>query len=418
MAGLLDLKSEGTLDGMPEEFLGPMIRYISAHEVGHCLGLQHNMASSTIRDLQEVNSEGFEGPTIGSVMDYVAANINYELGEVQGPYATPVVGPYDDWAIAFGYGPDKEVEDILMRSSEPDHIYVSQIETSVGSDPRNQTWDYGSDNLEFAKSRISLAMDLKSRLVDDLVEEGESWATVRRRFAQLTGTQAQMMFIASKWIGGSFTSNAVKGEPDSTTPVSDVPASRQREALKLIMDNSFEDDSLGLTPELVRHMGKEYYWDPSGFSELIQDPNFTVHDTVGAIQGLGLTLVMNPQTLRRVYDNEFRYSGDDAFTMAELIKTVTDRVWDAGGGSKKDMSSFRRNLQREHVGRLIDLAVMDSNSPSLRAISTLATAELRRVDDMAERAQRDSGDDYAKAHLGDIRTRIERALDASYYLRP
>lgn len=416
--GLLDLKSDATLDGMPEEFLGPMIRYISAHEVGHCLGLQHNMAASTIRELNVINSGEYDGPTVGSVMDYVAANINYELGEEQGPYATPVVGPYDDWAIAFGYGPDKEVEDVLAQSAQPDHIFVSQIETSVGSDPRNQTWDYGADNLEFAQSRIGLAKDLRSRLVDDLVDEGETWATVRRRYQQLVGTQAQMMFIASKWIGGSFTSNAVKGEPDSTSPITDVPASRQREALKLIMDNSFEDDALGLTPELIRHMGKEYFWDPSGINELIADPNFTAHDLVGAIQGLGLTLVMNPQTLRRVYDNEFRYEGSDEFTMAELIKTVTDRVWDAGGGSKQEMGSFRRNLQREHVGRLIDLAVMDSSSPSLRAISTLATAELRRVDEMASRAQRDSGDDYVKAHLTDVRTRIERALEASYYLRP
>jgi Met-zincin len=417
-AGLMDTKGGSTLDGLPEEFLGPMIRYISAHEVGHTIGLQHNMASSTIRDLKEVNSEDFEGPTIGSVMDYVAPNINHGLGEVQGPYATPMVGPYDEWAIAYGYGPEKELEDILARSSEPDLIYISQIETAVGSDPRNQTWDYGSDNLAFAESRMDLVNELRGKIVDDLVKDGESWAVARRRYQQLVGTHAQMLFVASRWIGGTFTSNAVKGEPDSTTPIFDVPAARQRQALKFIMDNAFEDDALGLTPELIRHFGKEYYWDPSGINELAADPNFTVHDFVGAIQGLSLTLLMNPTTLRHVYDNEFRAEGDDVFTLPELIKTVTDRIWNAGGGSKQDISSFRRNLQREHVGRLIDLSVMDSTSPSLRAISTLATEELRRVDGMASRAQQDRNNDYVKAHLNDIRTRISKALEATYVLRP
>src|SRR5262249_55136302 len=93
------------LDGLPQQFIGAMIRYISAHEVGHCLGLQHNMAASSIRTLKEINTPGYTGATVGSVMDYVGVNINNGLGEVQGAYASPCLGPYDKWAIAFGYGP-------------------------------------------------------------------------------------------------------------------------------------------------------------------------------------------------------------------------------------------------------------------------------------------------------------------------
>lgn len=416
-AGMLNAGDDSDmLDGLPEEYIGSMIRYISAHEVGHCLGLQHNMAASTIRTLEEINSPGYEGATIGSVMDYCAPNINHELGEVQGPYATPTVGPYDHWAIAYGYGPEKDLDKVLSRVSEPDLIFVSQAAMSVGSDPRNMTWDFGADNLKFAESRLGIVRDLRERLVEDIVEDGEPWAEARRRFNSLMGTHIQSMFIASNWIGGTYINNDWKGDPGDRTPIEDVPADRQRQAMKLIIENSFEDSALGLTPELIRHMGKEYWWDPSGMSELMADPSVTVHDMVGGVQAMGLTLVMNPGTLRRVYDNEYRTQGQsDAFTLNELMTGVTDAAWREVAG-KSDVSSFRRNLQRQHVEYLVTLALLDQGSPVLRTIGTLATSELRRIDAMAEKALGANPDAYTSAHLSDVRTRIDRAMDAAYVI--
>lgn len=422
--GLLEGEGVDLLEGLPEEYVGAMIRYISAHEVGHCLGLQHNMAASTIRELDDINSADFDGPSVGSVMDYVAANINHELGDAQGPYATPEVGPYDKWAIAFGYGDAKDREEILGQVSEPDHIYVSQIAMSVGADPRNMTWDMGADNLAFARSRLSLVQELRTKLITDITDEGESWSNVRRRFQSLLGSHVQSLLIASNWVGGSFINNDNKGDPGDRTPIADVPAERQREALQLVIDNAFQDAAFGLTPELIRHMGKEYWWDPQGLNNLLQDPSFEVHDMVGAIQATALTLVMNPGTLRRVYDNEFRTQGqEDQFTLAEVVGAVTHAIWieyaaperGAYDPSNPMVSSFRRNLQREHVGRLTTLALLQGNtSPALRTISSLAAEELRRIDTMAERAQQVNPDAYTAAHLADVRARIDRALDAVY----
>ena len=411
--GLVAYGGQGQmLDGLPEEFLGAMIRYIAAHEVGHCLGLQHNMAASTIHSLEEVNSGHFEGPTIGSVMDYVAANIAYECGETQGPYATPSVGPYDVWAIRFGYGPADQVDTVLSEVSEPEHIYVSQIGMSVGSDPRNMTWDMGSNSLDFAASRLALVADLRGKLVTELVKDGEPWAVARRRFQALMGNHIAALFAVSPWIGGSYEHYDHKGDPGDRTPVADVPAESQRRAMKLIMDNTFRDEAYGLSPDLVRHLGKEYWWDDAGLDELMDDPNFNVHDLVGGFQAIGLTLLMNPTTLRRVYDNEYRVEGD-AFTLSELVSTVRDAVWDDMGRA----SSFRRNLQREHVERLVDLSLLaDSTSPSTRTIGTLATQELREIGELAG-AKGKGGDAYNKAHLADVAMRVKRALEAQVMLR-
>lgn len=429
-AGALEISSdEQMLDGLPENFIGPMIRYISAHEVGHCLGLQHNMAASNLHSLAEINSEGFHGPTCGSVMDYVAVNINYNntLGPVQGPYASPELGPYDKWAIAYGYGDEAKIKDVLAEVSKPEHLFISQMAMAVGSDPRNMTWDLGSNNLEFCESRIGMAKDLRSKLVNEIVKEGESWKRARERFASLINTQVQSVFIASTWVGGSYINNDFKGDPGNRAPVEDVSAADQRRALKLIIDNAFEDEAYGVTPELLRHLGREYWWDPAEMGGMMDDPSYNVHDLVGAVQAVALTLVMDPTTLRRVYDNEYRTNhGSDSLTLAEVVQTVTDNVWrectnPKGGWSSEApmISSFRRNLQREHIQRLMDLALLqDAPSPALRTISTLSTQQLRQIDGLAEKALDADPDPYTVAHLNDVRTRVGKALDAAYVITP
>ena len=83
------------------------------------------------------------------------------------------------------------------------------------------------------------------------------------------------------------------------------------------------------------------------------------------------------------------------------------------------ISSFRRHLQREHVQRLVDLALLqDVPGPALRTISSMATQELRRIDEMAAQAQNAAPDPCTIAHLADVRTRIGKALGAAYVITP
>lgn len=429
-AGLIELESESQLDGVPEEFLGPMIRYISAHEVGHCLGLQHNMAASTRTSIADMNAPGFAGQVTASVMDYVAPNL--ATSGHQGPFINSALGSYDHWAIACGYGPEKDLKDTLAKSSEVDHLYVSQIAMSSSSDPRNQTWDVGADNLEYCEERMKLVSELRAKLVSELLADGESYAKVRRRYQQLLGTQMRTLVIAAAYVGGAYESHDAKGTPNARTPLVDVSSADQRRALALLLANAFDEQAFGLTPELVRHMGKEYWWDPEGQAELMQDTSYSVHDLVGGFQAMGLALLLNPVRLRRVHDAEFRTAGAaDAFTLVELMQGVTGAVWkgvvegDGTSGkpravessSKKDgaaLSSFRRNLQWEHASRLIDLVLVgDTRGPATRAIATLAAGELRRIDAGLGRVQ-GKLDPASEAHVADLRARIGKALEAPY----
>lgn len=425
VAGVLDAGDCDSLDGLPEDYIGQMIRYISAHEVGHCMGLQHNMIASSVHSLKEVNSPGFSGPTTGSVMDYNATNINYNLGEVQGPYATAHLGPYDKWAIAFGYGPDADREALLKRAGEPELVYQSQVDIAVGGDPRNNTWDFGADNLEFAESRLGLVREVRAKLLDKVVKDGEPWAVARRRYQSTLGTHLQMLSIASRWVGGSFFNNDAKGDPGNRPPVQDIPGDTQRRALRFIIDNAFNDAAFGLSPDLVRHFGKEHWWDPAGLAEIELSPEYSVHDAVAGAQGTALTMILNPTTLRRVYDNEYRQAGQQGvLTLAEVLKTVTDSAWTECANpsnatfttSNPMVSSFRRNLQQDHVNRLETLALLNSGGPAMRTIRQLAAQELRRIDGMAEKALAAKCDPYTAAHLTEVRARIARALEASIVL--
>ncbi len=196
----------------------------------------------------------------------------------------------------------------------------------------------------------------------------------------------------------------------------------------LVIDNAFEDEAFGLTPDLVRHLGREYWFDPAELDNLMDDPSYDVHDVVGGIQAVTLTLIMNPTKLRRIYDNEYRaQDAEDVLTLAEVVTTVTDAAWRECAeptsrpysAESPMISSFRRNLQREHVQRLIDLALLkDTPSPALRTISAMATQELRRIDAMTAKAQNGGPDPYTVAHLSDVRARIEKALDVAYVQTP
>ena len=419
-AGLIDAPEDAedgdTLDGLPEAFLGEMIRYITSHEVGHCLGLQHNFSASTIHTLAEINSPDWgDKPTVGSVMEYVGPNINKDLGEVQGPYATPEVGPYDKWAITFGYGDNKTSEESLKRVNEHDLVWHSPYAT-IGPDPRAQVWDMGADPLKFAQSRMEIVHDLRSKL-PDLVKDGQSWKKARSRWNTLLGTQVQMLATAARWVGGSYVNWDHKGDPGDRDPVENVPSAKQREALKFVLDNSFNDDAFGVSSALLHKLGKEYFPDGPGLADIFNDTSYPITDTIGAVQATALTLIMNPTTLRRVYDNEqrMREDEDNPITLAEVMRDITDAVWT----DLTSASAFQRNLQREHLDRLMSLSLNSrSTSATMRTIAALSTQHLRSIQEKAQRAARNARtSDYVKAHLADVTARIERTLDAQYTVR-
>ncbi len=129
-----------------------------AHEVGHTLGLRHNFKASSLLTLDEINSDEVKGKkTItASVMDYTPINYRLEAGSVQGDYAMIDIGPYDFWAIEYGYTfEDKKLPEILKRCSEPELQYATDEDTS-GPDPLARRYDFSKDPLDYAQEQMKL----------------------------------------------------------------------------------------------------------------------------------------------------------------------------------------------------------------------------------------------------------------------
>jgi hypothetical protein len=423
-------EKEPTIDGMPESFIGPMLAELVCHEVGHTLGLRHNFKGSSTYSMVEINSKDLKGqkPNAASVMDYLPINMNFKDGEVQGDYTMIGVGPYDIWAIEYGYTQDdKNLKEILSRVAEPNLQYGTDEDT-YGPDPFARRYDLSKEPLDYANNQIRIAKHNRQRIIEKLVKEGDSWAKTRRAYEMTLSLQLRAVSIMGNWLGGAFIYRDKKGDKDARLPIEVVPAKKQRDALNFVIENTFKDEAFGLNEDLLRRMTVDKWLDD--FASAIDDSTFPVHDMIMGIQASVLASLMYPSTLRRIYDNEFLVPADqDALTLAELMDTVCDAIWteldqDASikyTDRKPFVSSLRRNLQREHLELLIDLTRSDySGTSAYKPIANLVFEKLRQIKadiDHVQEAADDNLDPYTKAHFDDARLQIEKALESQYIYR-
>ncbi len=419
-----------TLDGIPDWFIGPLLSDLVQHEVGHTLGLRHNFKASSQYTLAQINSDEIKGKKAftASVMDYTPVNFPGPDGKMKGDIAMIDVGDYDMWAIEYGYttGDPKEV---AKHSADFGHDYGTDEDTG-GADPSIQRYDFTKNPLDYAKQQLDQAKYHRSRLIDKFVKDGESWAKVRRGYELTLGMQTRGTVILSQWVGGAFVNRDYKGDPNGRSPVQVVPAATQRDALRWCIDTTFYDDAYGLTPELLEKMTTDKWMDWGGQAQARAESSWPIHDRIAGIQSMTLTRLMNPTTLRRVYDNEYRVSADtDVLTLPELLDTVSNAVWSeldkSPGGSytarKPYISSLRRNLQREHLERMIELTLPGAGSgEAYKAISNLSVFRLRQLQEKITGIIGEKGDKagnldpYSLAHLNEAKIRIGKALDAGF----
>lgn len=413
-----------------EKMMEQGLKSLVMHEVGHTLGLRHNFKGSTLWKLKDLNNPNKVKDTglLASVMDYDAINIAPK-GEKQGDYFTTTIGPYDIWAIEYGYKPlsggtfgeKKDLEKIASRSGEPGLAYATD-EDSRGNqpDPDATLFDLGKDSLEFAKTQAQLVHDAIPGMVERTTENGDDYYKARRAFNILVAKHGEAMFIAARNIGGLYTHRNYKGDKNGKTPFEVVPAKRQREALKLIEDELLSDKPFSFPAEIYNQLGPSF-WRHWGASTT-RRKDFPVHDFVLMWQDQVLSQLLSSTTLDRLHDSEAKIPADqDAFTTAELIDGLTHSIFsevdslDKGKFTtrKPAISSLRRNLQRSYLRRLSYLAMGRLGAPE--DCQTVAFAELGSLKDRIDGLlKRDNIklDAYSQAHLIESKSRIEKVLDA------
>lgn len=421
-----ETSKEQLLDGIPESFIGPLLSDLVSHEVGHTLGLRHNFKGSSIYEYEKINSNELKGkkPFASSVMDYIPVNMRIEGGEVQGDYGMIGVGPYDEWAIEYGYTFEQDLKPILARAGEPELQYGTD-EDAMGRDPQTQRYDFGKNPLAYAQDQMRLVKEQRSKIVDKFVKPGDSWAKARRGYMLTLSKQMRSVFMMAQWVGGAEISRQKKGD-SGKRPIEVVPADQQRAAFQFVVENSFDSNAFGLSPELLNHMSLDKWWDEP--STVDEESDWPVHDGILRIQSSTLTALMEPTVLGRIYDNEFRVPADqDAFTLPEMLGKLSKAIWkqldnvDRAGqynARRPLIQSLDRNLQREYVVRLCDLAGPDTGfRAAQKPISDLAQLELRNLNDrVKETLKLESIDPYTKAHLLETERLIDKTLNAQIIL--
>ncbi|MGC4002409.1 MAG: zinc-dependent metalloprotease [Pirellulales bacterium] len=409
-----------------EKLIMQGLKEVTMHEVGHTLGLRHNFKSSTIYNLKELNDVAKTSETglTGSVMDYTPANI-VPKGMKQGDYYSTTVGPYDMWAIEYGYKPFSgdeaaELKKIAARSGEPLLKYSTDEDTrGIDSDPTSNRFDLGKDPMEYAKQQAKLIGDLWPGLVDRAVKDGEGFQPARRTFGVLLSKYGSAMFFVARNVGGIEISRSHKGDKDGKAPFIVVDAKTQRDSLDLLGEHVFSDKPFNFPPALYNYLAATR-WSHWGL-KLPARTDYAIHDTVAMWQDRVLSQLLSPLTLERLYDSELRVASDkDAFTTAELLRKLTGTIYSELDTVKEGeftdrkpaVSSLRRNLQRNYLERLGNIALGKTDAPN--DCRSLARLELTKLDKSIKGTlDKDLKlDSYSRAHLLEASAYIEKVMDA------
>ncbi len=360
---ILDAKgmNEGELQRLSKEALIAL----TLHEVGHTLGLNHNMMASQQYDAKQVHDKELtQGSITGSVMDYAPTNIA-PPGMDQGYYTDIRPGAYDDWAIEYGYSvglADEDAEEarlqkILERSTEPALAFGNDADDMRAPgrhiDPRIMTGDMSSDAIAYSEGRAQLVKETFGELRERATEKGKSYQELTTMFNVLMRSYIGAINIATRYVGGVYIDRAVVGQPGATKPFTPVSEDDQRRAMKLIADYMFAPNLLPEAREYFSYLQSQR----RGFSHYGNNEDPKIHDTWLNAQKRMLDHLLHPNVTKRISDSAMY---GNSYNLNEMMSDLTKAIFEAD--KKGNVESVRQNLQVEYVQRLIGAAGLKGKS--------------------------------------------------------
>ena len=396
------------------ETMGRLIRFVSSHELGHTLGLPHNMGSSVAYPVDSLRSASFTAKygTAPSIMDY--ARFNYiAQPEDKGVALMPDIGVYDKYAIAWGYRPilDTDAKDekatldawILKHAGDPMYRFGHQQAGGV-VDPSSQTEDLGDDAMKASMYGIKNLKRILPRLEEWTSEKGENYEELSTMYGQLLSQFNRYMGHVTSNIGGVY--EYYKTSDQEGAVYTYVNKDKQEEALQFVMDELFE------TPTWLLD---ENIFSKTQFSGAIE--------RVRRLQARTLNNILDAGRMARMIENETLNGSAKAYTLINMMRDVRKGVWSeiyAG----RSIDTYRRNLQRAYLDRLDYLLneakdQRGANSGYYKKtgininqsdVKSVARGELKRLQRDAKKAS-NRGNTLTRYHLQDVVGRIDLILD-------
>jgi hypothetical protein len=378
------------------------VRQVTAHEIGHTLGIAHNYIASTYER--------------GSLMDYPPPRVRlapdgsvtmaeaYDLGP----------GEYDVWTVRWGYGifppgaEDDSLAAIVREGLGKGFLYLSDADArpEYSADPRTNLWDDAASAAEFFGHQLAVRRAAMARFGLRNIREGEPLSLLQERFAPLYFFHRFAIGSIAKAIGGMEYANALRGDAQQASRP--VAAAEQRNALSLLAQ-ALRPEELAVPDTVVTLLAPR----PGDNSvELFRSRARPAFDELGAARTLAQMVLdaalQRDRAARLVQQAMYADPRGRPLTLGEAMDTLERATWNRPAPRSPKLAALQRVTQRAYVDRLLSLAADSMAEPQVRALADL------RLESLRAQAQRRgaSGDVADRAHwraiAGDLARWIER----------
>lgn len=391
----------GMGEAMKKEVARQLMYRLILHEVGHTLGLTHNMRASTLQSPQDIKNvakikkEGLAN----SIMEYPAFNYQGNESE-QAAYCDEFIGPYDMWVIEYGYTPSlndekaeaARVKKITDRSTEHQLAYGNDADDmrspGRGIDPDVNIYDLSNDPVAYAVDRCKLVNQLVPGLRKKLITSDESYQELNQAFYSVTNEYATQLAVMTRQMAGVHYDRAFYGQPGAGMPLTPVSKEKQKAAMSALSTYAFSPNAFDGWSEVYGYLLLQR----RGFNHFSNNDDPNIHQRILGMQRGALGHLLHPNVLLRfsdasLYGNEYK--------LTEYMNDLTVAIFEAD--KKSSVNTFRQGLQVEYVSRLIKaLDIKNGYDPISRGA---VVAEISKIEAIAKLSATDEATKAHRQHL-------------------
>jgi Met-zincin/Domain of unknown function (DUF5117) len=394
-----------------KEIVRQLLYRLVLHEVGHTLGLTHNMRASTMSTMADAHDpvKAERDGLANSVMEYPAFNYQKDPKQ-QTIYCDIKPGPYDYWVIDYGYSQglndplmeSKRLSKITDKSTDPKLAYGNDADdmrsSGRGIDPDVNIYDLTNDPVAYAAERCDLVNHLLPKMKDRFEQNNKSYEELLQAYLITTGEYGTQLRIMTRQIAGVHYDRSFGGQQAPVRPLEPVSEDKQRAAMKALDKYAFSPTAFDAGMGLLNYLLEQR----RGFSHFSNNQDPHLHQRILGMQRECLNHLLHPTVLQRMLDSKLY---GNTYTIDEYFTDLTNSIFQAD--LKTPVVTLRQNLQIEYVNRMVE--AFGEKSRYDHVSKSMMVGELKRIDSLM--AANVGADALTKAHREHIRMLIRQVME-------